>query len=251
MQDHITIKDLSVRYGATEALRNINLAIPRHSITSIFGPANSGKTTLLRAINRLIELTPEVQRSGDVLLDNQSVYRREVNLSELRRRVAMVFATPSPLPMSIFDNLAYGLRLAGERRQSKLMEQAEYGLRAAALWNEVQDRLNQSAMSLSGGQQQRLCLARGLALEPEVLLLDAPTAALDPISTAQIEETLVKLKRRYTIVLVPHNQQQGSRVGDQAAFFLNGECVETGSVGQLFTAPRDQRTEDYVTGRFG
>jgi phosphate transport system ATP-binding protein len=251
MKEHIQIKNLSVRFGKTQALKDVSLSIPHKSITAVFGPANSGKTILMRSINRLIELSPTVERSGDVLIDGENVYRPEVDVAVLRRRVSMVFAQPTPLPMSIYENLVYGLRLMGERSREKLDAQVQYGLKSAALWNEVRDRLHQPALSLSGGQQQRLCIARSLALDPEILLLDAPTAALDPISTAQIEDTMRILKERYTIVLVPHNQHQGARVGDQAAFFLGGECIEVGPVNQIFTAPQDQRTEDYVSGRFG
>lgn len=251
MSEHIRINNLSVTYGPTQALKDVSVSIPRKSITAVFGPANSGKTVLLRCINRMIELTPGVVRSGDVVIDGASVFRPEVDVAVLRRRISMVFAQPTPLPLSIYENLVYGLRLMGERQRDKLDAQVMYGLKAAALWNEVRDRLNQPALSLSGGQQQRLCIARSLALDPEILLLDAPTAALDPISTAQIEDTMRELKQRYTIVLVPHNQQQGGRVADQAAFLLGGECVEVGPVSQIFTTPRDRRTEDYVSGRFG
>jgi phosphate transport system ATP-binding protein len=251
MDDHIVIDNLSVRYGQTEALKGINLRVPRRRITAVFGPANSGKTTLLRAINRLLDLTDGVARSGDVLLNDQSVYAAGTDVAALRRRVSMVFAQPSPLPMTIYDNVVYGLRLAGERRRSQLDAVVERALRLSTLWNEVRDRLQTPGLSLSGGQQQRLCLARSLAMNPEVLLLDAPTAALDPISTALIEETLFQLREHYTIVLVPHNQQQASRTGDYAAFFLGGVCVEAGSNDQIFNTPQDQRTEQYITGKFG
>lgn len=251
MSEHIKIENLSVRFGETQALKNVNLSVPRKSITTVFGPANSGKTVLMRAINRLIDLNPGVERQGDIFIDGASVFRPEVNVAVLRRRVSMVFALPTPLPMSIYENLVYGLRLMGEKRREKLDAQVQYGLQAAALWNEVRDRLHQPALSLSGGQQQRLCIARSLALDPEILLLDAPTAALDPISTALIEDTMRSLKSRYTIILAPHNQHQGARVADQAAFFLGGECVEVGTINQIFTAPQDRRTEDYVSGRYG
>lgn len=251
MDDHIVIDQLSVSYGQTEALQNINLRIPRKRITAIFGPSNSGKTTLLRAINRLLELGDNVTRTGDVLLNGKSVYAPDMDVATLRRRVSMVFAQPTPLPMSIYDNVVYGLRLAGEQRRAQLDATVERALRLATLWNEVRDRLQLPGLSLSGGQQQRLCLARSLAMNPEVLLLDAPTAALDPISTALIEEMLIQLREHYTIVLVPHNQQQASRTGDQAAFFLGGTCVEVGSATQIFNTPRDQRTEQYINGRFG
>jgi phosphate transport system ATP-binding protein len=251
MSEYISIKDLSVRFGSVEALKNVNLEIPRNQITTVFGPANSGKTVLMRSINRMIELTPSMQRSGDITINDESIFRPEVDVAVLRRRVSMVFALPTPLPMSIYENVIYGLRLMGEKRRDKLDAQVQYGLEGAALWNEVRNRLHDPALSLSGGQQQRLCLARSLALDPDILLLDAPTAALDPISTALIEETMIELKARYTIILVPHNFHQGARVADRAAFFLGGECIETGTVSQIFTAPQDSRTEDYVSGRFG
>jgi phosphate transport system ATP-binding protein len=217
----------------------------------LFGPAGGGKSTLLRCLNRLNDLVDGVQLSGQVLLDGQDVYAPEVRVSELRRRVGMVFAQPVPLPGSIRYNLEYGPRLRGERNRARLAEAAERALRAAALWDEVHDRLDEPAVSLSGGQQQRLCLARVLVLEPDVILLDEPTSGLDPISTARVEESLFALKRDYTIVIVPHSIQQAARVADFSAFILQGELIESGRGRQLFTVPHDKRTEDYVTGRFG
>ena len=246
----LTIKHFTFYYGASPVLREINIEIKPDEIFAVFGPSQSGKTTLLKSLNRLADLTPGVRHTGDILLDGSDVYDPKVNLTELRRRIGMVFDLPTPLPMSIFDNVAYGPRLSGVRK-IRLAEIVEKALRSSVLWEEVKDRLHDSALRLSGGQQQRLCIARVLALEPEVLLLDEPCSGLDPISTASIEESLIQLKKNYTIVLVPHNVQQASRVADRAGFFLNGELVEEGPAFQIFTHPRDKRTEDYVTGKFG
>jgi phosphate transport system ATP-binding protein len=232
-------------------LDDISLAVPRNGVLAIFGPAGSGKSGFLRSINRLAELEAGERHSGDVRMDGQSVFAPGVNLPELRRRAAMVFAQPVALPMSIYDNVSYGLRLSNIRDRRQLDATVEQSLRAATLWDEVKDRLDSSGLNLSGGQQQRLSIARALALQPEVLLLDAPTAALDPISTNKIEDMLVDLKERYTIIIVPHSIQQAARISDNAAFFLRGICVEYGPSNQLFVAPKDKRTEDYVTGRFG
>jgi len=247
----IAIKDFSFYYDSSQALRDINLNIQPKQILTIFGPARSGKTTLLKSLNRLTDLIFGVQHTGTILLDDIDIYDPKMDLTHLRRRIGMVFDLPTPLPMSIFDNIAYGPKLSGTNRRNRLNEIVEKALRSAVLWEEVKDRLHTSALRLSGGQQQRLCIARILALEPEVLLLDEPCSGLDPISTASIEETLIQLKKDYTIILVPHNVQQASRVADRAGFFLNGELVEEGPVYQIFTKPRDKRTEDYVTGRFG
>jgi phosphate transport system ATP-binding protein len=247
----IFIKDFSFYYESFQALRNINLHIQGKEIFAIFGPARSGKTTLLKSLNRLTDLISGSSHTGTILLDGTDVYDPKISLTHLRRRIGMVFDLPTALPMSIFDNVAYGPRLSGITRKKRLADIIEKSLRAAVLWEEVKDRLHTSALRLSGGQQQRLCIARILALEPEVLLLDEPCSGLDPISTASIEETLNRLKKDYTIILVPHNLQQASRVADKAAFFLNGELVEEGSTYQIFTKPRDKRTEDYVTGKFG
>jgi phosphate transport system ATP-binding protein len=246
----IVVESLSVQYpDGTESLRNISLAIPANQITVLFGPAGGGKSTLLRAFNRLNDLTDSVRMTGRILLDGADV--RALDPVTLRRRVGMVFAQPVPLPMSIRQNVWYGLELAGERDTRRKDAALEKSLRQAALWEEVHDRLNASAFTLSGGQQQRLCLARVLALEPEVVLLDEPASGLDPISTAKVEESLQAIKQDYTIVIVPHSVQQGARIADMAAFFLQGELVEYGPGRDIFVTPHNKRTEDYVTGRFG
>jgi phosphate transport system ATP-binding protein len=250
-ENKITIKDFSFYYNSVQALRNINLNIRSREIFAIFGPARSGKTTLLKSLNRLTDLILGTRHTGMILLDGIDIYDLNLSLTHLRRRIGMVFELPTPLPISIFDNVVYGPKLSGTNPRNRLNEIVEKALRSAVLWEEVKDRLHTSALRLSGGQQQRLCIARVLALEPEVLLLDEPCSGLDPISTASIEETLVRLKKDYTIILVPHNIQQASRVADRAGFFLNSELVEEGTVYQIFTKPRDKRTEDYVTGRFG
>jgi phosphate transport system ATP-binding protein len=247
----IVIKDFSFYYDSVQALQNISLDIQPKQIFTAFGPARSGKTTLLKSLNRLTDLIFGTSHTGTILLDGMDIYDPELSLTQLRRRIGIVFDLPIPLPMSIFDNVAYGPKLSGTNRRNRLNEIVEKALRSAVLWEEVKDRLHTSALRLSGGQQQRLCIARILALEPEVLLLDEPCSGLDPISTASIEETLRKLKEEYTIILVPHNIQQASRVADRAGFFLNGELIETGPVFQIFTRPKDKRTEDYVTGKFG
>jgi phosphate transport system ATP-binding protein len=249
----ISIRDLAFSYaGASEpALSGVNLDLPAKAITVLFGPAGGGKTTLLRLVNRLNDLVEGTRRSGQVLLDGQDIYAPGMDVTALRRRVGMVFALPLPLPMSIRENVVYGPRLAGVRDRARLEELTERSLRQAALWEEVKDRLDASAYSLSGGQQQRLCIARSLSLEPEVLLLDEPTSGLDPISTAKVEESLLALKEAFTIVLVPHSVQQAARIADRAAFLLGGELVEFGERQQVFTSPRQKRTEDYITGRFG
>jgi phosphate transport system ATP-binding protein len=247
----IVIKDFSFYYESFQALHHINLQIRPKEIFTVFGPARSGKTTFLKSLNRLTDLIFGTRHAGAIFLDGMDIYDPKVDLTRLRRRIGMVFDLPTPLPMSIFDNIAYGPKLSGTNRRNRLNEIVEKALRSAVLWEEVKDRLHTSALRLSGGQQQRLCMARVLALEAEVLLLDEPCSGLDPISTASIEETLFKLKKDYAIILVPHNIQQASRVADRAGFFLNGELVEEGPVYQIFTKPKDKRTEDYVTGRFG
>ncbi len=247
----IIIKDFSFYYGSVPALRDINLNIQSKEIFTVFGPARSGKTTLLKSLNRLTDLVFGTNHTGTIHIDETDIYDPRTDLTRLRRRIGMVFDLPTPLPMSIFDNIAYGPRLGGTFRKKPLNEAVEKALRSAVLWEEVKDRLHASALRLSGGQQQRLCIARVLALEPEVLLLDEPCSGLDPISTASIEETLFQLKKHYAIILVPHNIQQASRVADRAGFFLNGELVEEGPAYQVFAKPSDKRTEDYVTGRFG
>ncbi len=247
----IVIKNFNYYYNGVQALRGINLEILSNEILVVFGPARSGKTTLLKSLNRLTDLTFGTSHTGTILLDGLDIYDPKVDLTQLRRQIGMVFDLPTPLPLSIFDNVAYGPKLAGTVPKKQWSEIVEKALRSAALWEEVKDRLHTSALRLSGGQQQRLCMARVLALEPEVLLLDEPCSGLDPISTASIEETLRKLKEQYTILLVPHNIQQASRCADRAGFFLNGELIEQGSAFQIFTHPGDKRTEDYVTGKFG
>jgi phosphate transport system ATP-binding protein len=248
----IEIEHLTYTYDdGTESLIDVTLSIAANQITALFGPAGGGKSTLLRVINRLNDLTYGSQMSGRVLLDGRDIYAPDVNVSELRRRVGIVFAQPLPLPMSIRANIEYGPRLAGLRDTRKLNTLVEQSLRSAALWDEVKDRLNESGFALSGGQQQRLCLARVLALEPEVILLDEPMSGLDPISTAKIEDSLQDLKQTYTIVIVPHSIQQSARVADQAAFFLQGRLIEAAPGKQLFLNPKEKRTEDYITGRFG
>jgi phosphate transport system ATP-binding protein len=248
----IVIENLSVQYDdGTESLRDISLSIPANQVTVLFGPAGGGKSTLLRALNRLNDLVDGVRLGGKIYLDGEDMTGASVDTVALRRRVGMVFAQPVPLPMTIRQNVAYGLELAGVRDARKKEAALEKALQAAALWDEVKDRLDAPAAALSGGQQQRLCLARVLALEPEVVLLDEPTSGLDPISTAKVEESLQEIKRDYTIVIVPHSVQQAARIADYAAFFLQGELVEHGAGQELFLAPKDKRTEDYVTGRFG
>jgi phosphate transport system ATP-binding protein len=248
----IRIEHLSVQYSdGTESLRDITLDIPANQITVLFGPAGGGKSTLLRTLNRLNDLVSGVRVTGKVSLDGEDVLRPGLNVVALRRRVGIVFAQPVPLPLNIRQNVTYGLELAGVRHAGRLNDALERSLRQAALWDEVHERLDEPATALSGGQQQRLCLARVLALEPEVVLLDEPTSGLDPISTAKVEASLAEIKQAYTVIIVPHSVQQAARIADMAAFFLQGELVEHGPGRDLFVAPRDQRTEDYVTGRFG
>jgi len=251
LNNKLSIKDFNFYYGLLQALKRITLPVKANQIFAIFGPARSGKTTLLKSLNRLTDLTFGSRHTGTILLDGVDIFDSKTSLTDLRRRVGMVFDLPTPLPMSIFDNVTYGPKLRGTTQKKQLIQIAEKALRSAVLWEEVRDRLNTSALRLSGGQQQRLCLARTLALEPEVLLLDEPCSGLDPISTASIEETLTRLKKEYTIVIVPHNIQQASRVADRCGFFLNGELIEEGTTYHMFTTPKDKRTEDYVTGRFG
>ena len=250
-ENKISIQAFNFYYDSLQALQNISLQIRPNEIFAIFGPARSGKTTLLKSLNRLTDLVYGTTHTGAILLDGADIYDSTMSLTQLRRRVGMVFDLPTPLPMSIFDNVAYGPRLGGVNEKKRLAEIVEKALGSAVLWEEVKDRLNVSALRLSGGQQQRLCIARVLALEPEVLLLDEPCSGLDPISTLKIEESLIELKKEYTIVIVPHNVQQASRVADRAGFFLSGELVEVGTAYQVFTKPKDKRTEDYVTGKFG
>ena len=249
----LSIRHLTFRYGGEHALRDVTLDIPEHQITVIFGPSHSGKSSLLRCLNRLNDLieNEKTEMSGQVLLDGADIYAPGVDVTELRRRLGMVFALPIALPLTVRQNVEYGPRMRGERRPARLAELVEGSLRKAALWDEMKDRLEEPALRLSGGQQQRLCIARTLALEPEVILLDNPTSGLDPLSTAKVEASLRELKATYTIVMVPHSVQQAARVADLAVFLLGGELVEAGPGSELFTRPRKQRTEDYVTGRFG
>jgi phosphate transport system ATP-binding protein len=247
----IDIKELNFYYGKNQVIRDFNLEIPANEILAVFGPANSGTTTLLRTLNRLSDLTPEARLEGEILLDGKNIYDPDVSVTELRRRVGMVFDVPTSLPMSIFDNVAYGPRLGGLKNKDLLLERVEKAIRMAALWDEVKDRLNTPATRLSGGQQQRLCIARVLALEPEVILLDRPCSSLDPVSTAQIEESLRQLKEQFTIIIAPHNVQQAGRIADKVAFLLMGSLVEHGDTAEVFKNPKDKRTSDYITGRFG
>ena len=250
--DAMAVEGLSAWYGSSRALRAVSLPVRAHSVTAIIGPSGCGKSTLLRCLNRLHELVPGARVQGRVWLDGVDIYDARVDPVEIRRRVGMVFQRPNPFPtMSIFDNVAAGLRLTGVRDRRLLAEVVERSLRMAALWDEVRDRLHENAMALSGGQQQRLCVARALAVEPQVLLMDEPTSALDPIATAKLEELIGELKRTYTIVIVTHNMQQAARISDYTAFMLLGELVEYGPTANLFTNPTDERTEAYVTGRFG
>lgn len=246
----IEIKNTDLYYGDFHALKDINLDIPANQITAFIGPSGCGKSTLLKSLNRMNDLVEGCRITGELLLDGEDIYGpMDVNL--LRRRVGMVFQKPNPFPMSIYDNIAYGPRTHGIRSKAKLDDIVEKSLRDAAIWDEVKDRLKKSALGMSGGQQQRLCIARALAVEPEVLLMDEPTSALDPISTSKIEDLAIELKKEYTIVMVTHNMQQAARISDKTAFFLLGEVVEYADTDKLFSTPQDQRTEDYITGRFG
>ena len=247
----IAIRDLDFFYGGNRALKGINLSLPPRQVTAMIGPSGCGKSTLLRVLNRMYDLYPNQRATGEVLMDGQNLLDPGVDLNELRSRVGMVFQKPTPFPMSIHDNIAFGVKLHERLSRSEMDERVEWSLTRAALWEEVKDRLGNSAMGLSGGQQQRLCIARTIAVRPEVILLDEPTSALDPISTLKIEELIDELKRDFTIVIVTHNMQQAARCADQVAFFYLGELVEVGSATQMFTAPRERRTQDYITGRFG
>ena len=246
----IDMEQLNLHYGAFHALKDVNLHIEEGKITAFIGPSGCGKSTLLKTLNRMNDLIPDCRVTGKVTLDGENIYG-DMDVNLLRRRVGMVFQKPNPFPMSVYDNIAYGPRTHGVRRRAQLDDTVEASLRAAAIWDEVKDRLNKSALGLSGGQQQRLCIARALAVQPEVLLMDEPTSALDPISTSKIEELCMELKGRYTIAIVTHNMQQAVRISDVTAFFLLGEMVECGQTEKLFSMPRDKRTEDYITGRFG
>ena len=241
---------MNLYYGSFHALKSVDLNLPANEVTAFIGPSGCGKSTLLRSLNRMNDLVEGCKITGDIRLDNENIYgSMDINL--LRKRVGMVFQKANPFPMSIYDNIAYGPRTHGIRSKSKLNEIVEKSLRDAAIWDEVKDRLNKSALGMSGGQQQRLCIARALAVQPEVLLMDEPTSALDPISTSKIEDLVIELKKEYTIVMVTHNMQQAARISDKTAFFLLGEVVEYADTDKLFSTPQDQRTEDYITGRFG
>jgi phosphate transport system ATP-binding protein len=244
-------RELTLRYGTKVAIHKVSLAIPEHQVTALIGPSGCGKSTFLRSLNRMNDLIPGFSHTGTLLLDGMSIHDRSVDVVDLRRRVGMVFQKSNPFPKSIFENVAYGLRVGGLKGKAELAVRVEKSLRAAALWDEVKDRLDENALSLSGGQQQRLCIARAMAVEPEVLLMDEPASALDPIATAKIEELIHELKATYTIAIVTHNMQQAARVSDRTAFFYMGELVECGPTEQIFTNPREKRTEDYVTGKFG
>lgn len=251
MSEIMTAKDLCLWYGENQALKNINISIPEKSITALIGPSGCGKSTFLKTLNRMNDLIPSVKIQGDVSYKGKNIFDKDVDVNELRRDVGMVFQKPNPFPMSIYDNVAYGPRTHGITSKVKLDEIVEKALKDAAIWDEVKDRIKKNALGLSGGQQQRLCIARALAVEPEVLLMDEPTSALDPISTSRIEELALQLKEKYTIIIVTHNMQQAVRISDNTAFFLLGELVEMGETEKLFSQPKDKRTEDYITGRFG
>ena len=250
-QIKISINNLNFYYHKIQAIKSLNLTVKANEILSIFGPANSGTTTLLRTLNRMSELTSGTHFEGEIFIDGKNIYSPGFSIIELRRRVGMVFEVPTPLPMSIFDNIAYGQRLSGIKNKASLEETVERALRMAVLWEEVKDRLHTPAMRLSGGQQQRLCIARVLALGPEVIMLDRPCSGLDPVSTSKIEESLRQLKEKLTIIIVPHNVQQAGRVADRVAFLLMGSLIEVGSTSEIFANPKDKRTSDYITGRFG
>ena len=251
MSDIMTVQGLDLWYGDHQALHDISMNIPEKSITALIGPSGCGKSTFLKTLNRMNDLIPGVKITGDVRYRDQDIFAPGTDVNELRREIGMVFQKPNPFPMSIYDNIAYGPRTHGIKNRARLDEIVEQSLRGAAIWDEVKDRLKKNALGLSGGQQQRLCIARALAVEPEVLLMDEPTSALDPISTSKIEELAMQLKEQYTIVIVTHNMQQAVRISDRTAFFLLGELVECGDTQQLFSQPQDKRTEDYITGRFG
>ena len=251
MSDIITVEDLNLWYGSTQALHHVSMEIPEKSITALIGPSGCGKSTFLKTLDRMNDLVPGVRIEGAVRYDGRDIFAPDVDVNELRRQVGMVFQKPNPFPMSINDNVAYGPRTHGVRNRAKLDEIVEQSLRSAAIWDEVKDRLKKNALGLSGGQQQRLCIARALAVEPQVLLMDEPTSALDPISTSKIEEPAIELKKRYTIVIVTHNMQQALRISDRTAFFLLGELIEYDDTERIFSTPSQKKTEDYITGRFG
>ena len=247
----ISVKDMCLWYGDHQALKNVSIEIPEKSITAFIGPSGCGKSTFLKTLNRMNDLIPGVRITGDIRYAGTDIFSKEVDVNNLRKEIGMVFQKPNPFPMSIYDNIAYGPRTHGITNKVELDEIVERALRDAAIWDEVKDRLKKNALGMSGGQQQRLCIARALAVQPKILLMDEPTSALDPISTSRIEELVMELKEKYTIVMVTHNMQQAVRVSDYTAFFLLGELVEFGKTDEIFSQPKDQRTEDYITGRFG
>ena len=247
----ISVKDMCLWYGDHQALKNVNIEIPEKSITAFIGPSGCGKSTFLKTLNRMNDLIPGVKITGDIRYEGTDIFSKEVDVNNLRKEIGMVFQKPNPFPMSIYDNIAYGPRTHGITNKMELDEIVERALRDAAIWDEVKDRLKKNALGMSGGQQQRLCIARALAVQPKILLMDEPTSALDPISTSRIEDLVTELKDKYTIVMVTHNMQQAVRVSDYTAFFLLGELVEFGKTDDMFSQPKDQRTEDYITGRFG
>ena len=251
MSNIITVKDMCLWYGDHQALKNVNIEIPEKSITAFIGPSGCGKSTFLKTLNRMNDLIPGVKITGDIRYEGTDIFSKEVDVNNLRKEIGMVFQKPNPFPMSIYDNVAYGPRTHGITNKVQLDEIVEQALRDAAIWDEVRDRLKKNALGMSGGQQQRLCIARALAVQPKILLMDEPTSALDPISTSRIEELVMELKEKYTIVMVTHNMQQAVRVSDYTAFFLLGELVEFGKTDDIFSQPQDKRTEDYITGRFG
>ena len=251
MADAFTVKDMDLYYGSFHALKNVNLNIASGEITAFIGPSGCGKSTFLKSLNRMNDLVEGCRITGDIRLMGEDIYDRNMDVSVLRRRVGMVFQKPNPFPMSVYDNIAYGPRTHGVKKKAELDEIVEKSLRDAAIWDELKDRLKKSALGLSGGQQQRLCIARALAVKPEVILMDEPTSALDPISTSKIEDLVMDIKKEYTIVMVTHNMQQAVRVSDTTVFFLLGEIIESGATGRMFSVPKDKRTEDYITGRFG
>ena len=251
MSSIISVKDMNLWYGEQQALKGVNIEIPEKSITAFIGPSGCGKSTFIKSLNRMNDLISDVKITGSIKYNGQDIFSKDVNINELRKEIGMVFQKPNPFPMSIYDNIAYGPRTHGITNKVKLDEIVENALKGAAIWDEVKDRLKKNALGMSGGQQQRLCIARALAVDPKVLLMDEPTSALDPISTSRIEELLTELKEKYTIVIVTHNMQQAVRVSNHTAFFLLGELVEFGATDKIFFQPKDKRTEDYITGRFG
>lgn len=251
MNNIVTVKDMNLWYGDHQALHDIKIEIPEKSITAFIGPSGCGKSTFLKSLNRMNDLIPDVKITGDICYEGKDIYQKDVDVNSLRKEIGMVFQKPNPFPMSIYDNIAYGPRTHGIKNKAQLDEIVETSLKNAAIWDECKDRLKSSALGMSGGQQQRLCIARALACQPEVILMDEPTSALDPISTSKIEELVLELKKKYTVVIVTHNMQQAVRISDKTAFFLLGDLVEYGQTDQIFSVPKDKRTENYITGRFG